>query len=318
MRVAFIDDFHHAYEETQGVRRLREFAEVVIFKNSVKCLDELRDFEAIVATRERTHLTADLFQSLPNLRIIAQTGNHAYHVDLVTAEKHGVIIGKAAGGFCGAAGELTFGLMMAVMRQISQVDHAIKSGGWPTPMTRVLHGKTLGIVGFGKIGQYVARIANAFGMNVIAWGSRLTDEGAEKAGARRAELDDLMRQSDVISIHATLTDQSRDLIDAKRLSLCKPSAYLINTARGPIVNEAALVAALSEGKLAGAGLDVFDIEPLPADHPLRFLNNVVTTSHLGWPTDEMYEQFANAAADVLLAYHEKRELPQFSLETELH
>ncbi|MCI2811394.1 NAD(P)-dependent oxidoreductase, partial [Eoetvoesiella caeni] len=263
-------------------------------------------------------LDAGFFKSLPKLRIVAQTGNHAYHVDLNAAEEHDVVIGKATGGFCGAAGELTFGLMMAVMRQISQVDHAIKNGSWPTPMTRVLRGKTLGIVGFGNIGQYVARIANAFGMNVVAWGSRLTSEGAEQAGARRLELTDLLRTADIISIHATLTPQSRGLIDSKRLALCKPSAYLINTARGPIVDEAALVAALSEGRLAGAGLDVFDTEPLPVDHPLRSLKNVVTTSHLGWPTDEMYEQFANAAADVLIAYRDHTEIPQFSLKADWH
>ncbi len=318
MRVAFIDDIHNAYEDTQGVRRIREFADVVIFKEPVKSPSELQDFDAIVATRERTHLTAEFFNSLPKLRIVAQTGNHAYHVDLNAAQEHGVLIGKATGGFCGAAGELTFGLMMAVMRQISQVDQAIKNGKWPTPMTRVLRGKTLGIVGFGNIGQYVARIANAFGMNVVAWGSRLTPEGAEQAGARRLKLDDLCRQSDVISIHATLTPQSRGLIDARRLALCKPGAYLINTARGPIVNEQALIEALSNGKLAGAGLDVFDVEPLPFDHPLRALNNVVTTSHLGWPTDEMYEQFANAAADVLIAYRDNTEIPQFSLKADLH
>ena len=317
MRVAIIDDIHKAYESTEGVRRLREFAEVVIF-NETKTPEELRDFDALVATRERTHFTADLLAKLPNLRVIAQTGNHAYHVDLEAAEKQGVVVGKASGGFCGAAGELTFGLMMAVMRQIPQVNQAMKNGEWPTPMTYVLRGKTLGIVGFGNIGRYVAGIAQAFGMNVIAWGSRLTDEGAAEIGAKRYELDDLMREADVISIHATLSPQSRDLIDARRLALCKPSAYLINTARGPIVNEAALVAALSEGRLAGAGLDVFDVEPLPVDHPLRSLSNAVTTSHLGWPTDEMYEQFASAAADVLLAHHEQREVPQFTRTAELH
>lgn len=318
MRVAFINDIHQAYEETEGVRRLREFADVTIFTSPETDPAQLQGFEAIVATRERTHFTADLFARLPDLRVIAQTGNHAYHVDLQAAEHHGVIVGKASGGFCAAAGELTFGLMMAVMRQIPQSDQAMKNGGWPTPMTRVLGGKTLGIVGFGNIGQYVARIAQAFGMNVLAWGSRLTDETANNAGVRRCELDELVAQADVISIHATLSPQSRGLIDARRLALCKPTAYLINTARGPIVDEAALVAALAEGRLAGAGLDVFDVEPLPASNPLRKLSNVVLTPHLGWPADEMYEQFANAAADVIAAYRENQEVPRFSLEAELH
>lgn len=316
MRVAFIDDFHDAYKSTQGVRRLREFSQVEIFTEP-RSPEELRGFDALVATRERTPFTAELFAKLPNLRVIAQTGNHVYHVDLDAAERNGVIIAKASGGFCGAAGELTFGLMMAVMRQIPQVNQAMKKGEWPTPMTHVLNGKTLGIVGFGNIGRYVARIAQAFGMKVIAWGSRLTEEGAREAHVHRRELDDLMRESDVISVHATLSAQTRDLIDTRRLALCKPSAYLINTARAPIVNEAALIAALSEGRLAGAGLDVFDVEPLPVDHPLRSLNNVITTPHLGWPTDEMYEQFASAAADVLRAYQENKEVPQFTRVTEV-
>ncbi len=200
---------------------------------------------------------------------------------------------------------------MAAMRRIPNVDLAIKSGGWPTPMTRVLRGKTLGIVGLGNIGRYVARIAKAFDMNVLAWGTRLTDEAAAAAGAERRELDELLGASDIVSIHATLSPQSRGLIDERRIALLKPSAYLINPARGPIVDEAALHKSLRDGRIAGAGLDVFDQEPLPTDHPLRTLDNVVLTSHLGWPTDEMYGQFADAAADVLLAFRDGRDVPRF-------
>lgn len=311
MKIAFIDDFHNAYAETKGVARLRREGEVHIFTRPVARLQELRGFDAIVATRERTKFNDVTFEQLPDVRIIAQTGNHAYHVDLESAERRGIVIGKATGGFCTAAGELAFGLMMAAMRQIPQVDSSIKSGAWPTPMTRVLRGKTLGIVGLGNIGRYVARVAQAFAMNVVAWGGRLTDEGAKEVGAKRFELDDLMRISDIVSIHATLSPKTRGMIDGSRLALMKPTAYLINTARGPIVDEKALVEALSNQRIAGAGLDVFDIEPLPEAHPLRGMKNVVLTSHLGWPTDEMYEQFADAAADVLIAYKEGRDVPRF-------
>ena len=311
MRVAFLDDIHDAYEQTDGVRRLRERADVKIFKQAVDGPESLRGFDALVATRERTKFTAELFEELPDVRIIAQTGNHAYHIDLEAAERHKIIIGKATGGFCTAAGELAFGLMMAVMRQIPSVDHAVKNGGWPTPMTRVLRGKTLGVVGLGNIGRYVTRIANAFDMKVLAWGPRLTPEVAMAAGAQFQDLDALLSQSDIISIHATLSPETRGLIDRRRIALLKPTAYLVNTARGPIVDEAALIEALRGVRIAGAALDVFDNEPLPAGHPLTALENVVLTSHLGWPTDEMYEKFSEAAADILLAYREGQEVPQF-------
>jgi phosphoglycerate dehydrogenase-like enzyme len=232
-------------------------------------------------------------------------------IDLAAAEEHQIVVAKAAGGFCRSAAELAFGLMIAVMRQIPSVDQEVKRGRWPTPMTRVLHDKTLGIVGLGRIGRYISKIGNAFEMKVLAWGRRLTTEEAALAGAERHDLDDLLSSSDIVSIHATLSDETRDLIDARRLRLMKPTSYLINTARGPIVNEAALCAALSSGQIAGAGLDVFDVEPLPPHHPLTKMSNVVLTSHLGWPTDAMYTQFSNAAADVLLAYLDGKEVPRF-------
>lgn len=311
MRVAFLDDFHCAYKETAGVRRLRERAEVQIFTGPFGSPSVLRGFDALVATRERTRFTREFLDELPDLRIIAQTGNHAYHIDLIAAEERGIIVGKATGGFCTAAGELAIGLMIAVMRQIPSVDSAVKSGEWPTPMTRVLRGKTLGIIGLGNIGRYVARIASAFDMKVLAWGSRLTSDAAASSGVERRELDDLLSASDVVSIHATLSPESRGLIDARRLALMKPTAYLINTARGPIVDESALCATLAGGRIAGAALDVFDEEPLAAIHPLKQLSNVILTSHLGWPTDEMYGQFAEAAADVLLAYSDGQDVPRF-------
>jgi phosphoglycerate dehydrogenase-like enzyme len=311
MRIAILDDIHDAYDTTSGVRRLRDHAEVQIFTNPFGDPSVLHDFDALIANRERTRFTRELLKQLPNLRIIAQTGNHAYHIDLQTAEALKIVVAKAAGGFCRSAGELAIGLMIAVMRQISIVDREVKNGRWPVPMTHVLHGKTLGIVGLGHVGRHVARIATAFDMKVLAWGRRLSPEAATQAGAEFRELDDLLRSSDVVSIHATLSEETRGLIDARRLAHMKKTSFLINTARGPIVDEPALCAALLSGHIAGAGLDVFDKEPLPAGHPLTKISNVVLTSHLGWPTDEMYSQFADAAADILLAYAEGKEVPHF-------
>jgi phosphoglycerate dehydrogenase-like enzyme len=187
------------------------------------------------------------------------------------------------------------------MRQIPSVDREVKHGGWPTPTTRVLRGKTLGIIGLGYVGRHVTKIANAFEMNVLAWGPRLTPQAAASIGAECCEIDRLMSQSDIVSVHATLSPESRGLIDARRLGLMKPTAYPINTARGPIVEAAALCNVLATNRIAGAGLDVFDTEPLPLGHPLTRFQNVVRTSHPGWPTDEMYSKFADAAADALLA-----------------
>jgi phosphoglycerate dehydrogenase-like enzyme len=299
MRVAILDDIHDAYEGTAGVRRLRECAEVTIFKRTEP--GAMAGFDAIVANRERTRFDRALLEKLPDLRIIAQTGNHAYHIDLAAAAERRVIVARATGGFSVGAAELAIALAMALMRQIATSDRALKQGDWRTPMTRVLHGKTLGIIGLGRVGRHVAGLGRAFGMTVISW----------SRGSTAQDLDDLLRTADVVTIHATLSDETHGLIDARRLSLMKPTAYLVNTARGPIVDEAALVYALKENRIAGAGLDVFDEEPLPADHPLTELDNVVLTPHLGWPTDEAYERFASAAADVLLAYLDGRGVPRF-------
>ena len=178
MRVAILDDVHHAYQATDGVRRLRDFADVEIFTKPFGEPSALRGFDTLIATRERTRFTRDLLQNLPDLRIIAQTGNHAYHIDLAAAEKLQIIIAKAAGGFSRSAGELAIGLMIAVMRQIPFADREVKIGRWPTPLTYVLRGKTLGIVGLGHVGHHVAKIAAAFEMKVLAWGRRLTPDAA--------------------------------------------------------------------------------------------------------------------------------------------
>ncbi len=286
--------------------------EVRIFTGPFGEPSVLRGFDALVANRERTRFTREFFERLPDLKIIAQTGTHVNHIDLPAAGEHGIVVAKAAAGHSYGAVELTIGLMIAVVRQIPAHDHAVRSGEWSTPLTPELHGKTLGIVGLGRIGQHVAEVGRIFGMRVLAWGPRLTDRIAEEAGVEFQSLDDLLSTADVVSIHAALTPESRGLIDSRRVGLMKPSAYLINTARGPIVEEAALVEALAQGRIAGAGLDVFDKEPLPASHPLTRLSNVVLTPHMGWTTDFRYELFAQGAADILMAYMDGADVPQFT------
>jgi phosphoglycerate dehydrogenase-like enzyme len=311
MRVAILDDIHDAWASTEGVRRLRAHTEVEIFTGPFGDASRLEGFEALIANRERTRFTRELLSQLPDLKILVQTGNHAHHVDFEAAGELGVLVARASGGYSIGAAELTMGLALAVTRRIAELDASLKQGHWPAPLTPVLHGKTLGIIGLGRVGGHVARLGAAFGMRILAWSPRLDDARAREAGAECVDLENLLAASDIVSIHASLTPSSRGLLDARRLALMKPGAYLVNTARGPIVEESALIEALESGRIAGAGLDVFDQEPPGTDHPLRRLPNVVLTPHIGWPTDQGYAQFAWAAADVLLDYLAGQAVPRF-------
>lgn len=311
MRVAILDDIHHAYHDAPGIQRLRRHAEVHIFTAPFGDPSALRGFDALIANRERTRFTRALLEQLPDVRVIAQTGTHAHHIDFDAARDCGIVVARASAGSSIGAAELAVGLSIAVMRQIPAGDAALRRGEWTVPSTPVLHGKTLGLVGFGGVGRHVAAIARGFGMRILAWSPRLTPTVAAEGGAEHTGLDDLLRESDVVSVHASLTPQSRGLLDARRIALMKPTAYLINTSRGPLVDEDALVSALQARRIAGAGLDVFDREPLPPGHPLTQLPNVVLTPHIGWPTDDGYHRFAEAACDVLLAFLQGREVPSF-------
>ena len=262
------------------------------------------DYQALIALRERTKFDAPFFEAMPQLELIAQTGHHVYHVDMPAATKAGVLVGLGLGaagqGFSTA--ELTIGLMLAIMRRIPQTDRAIRSGEWPLVLGRALRGKKLGILGLGRVGREVARIAQAFGMEVVAWGPTLTPERAQASGARYMDLDELLSAADVVSVHLTLSDTSRGLIDEARLRRIGPGIWLINTSRGQIVDEAALARVLADGALGGAALDVFGEEPLPAESPFCKLDNVVLTAHLGWPADDTYRLMAEGTVEVIEAY----------------
>ena len=306
MRVTVLDDYQHAFETTPAIKRLRQHAEVQILTeklpNQEAIAGALAGSRAVIPIRERTRFDASLLKALPDLEIISQTGNHVYHVDMEAATQAGIIVAMAPGG--NSTTELTFGLMLAVMRRIPQSDDAMRRGEWPLVLGHVLKGKTLGILGLGKIGTEVAAIARAFGMNVIAWGPTLTTERARKSQATYMALEDVLKNADVISIHLKLSEQSKNLLSEERLRLMKKSAYLINTARGAIIDEQALVRALEEGAIAGAALDVFVEEPIRGNHPLLKLANVVLTPHLGWPTDSGFEGFAENAVGNILDYLE--------------
>ena len=310
MRVAILDDVHDVWSGTEAVRRLRERADVEVFTEAFGTPETLRGFDALIANRERTRFSRQLLERL-GVRLIVQTGNHAAHIDLAAARERGIVVAKASSGYSIGTAELAIGLALALMRRIPEQDAAVRRGEWSTPTTPVLHGKTLGVLGLGRVGGHVARIASAFGMKVLAWSPRLTDTRARESGTERRELDELLAESDVVTIHASLTPASRGLLDARRIGLMKPTAHLVNTARGAIVDEKALLDALTDRRIAGAALDVFEVEPLRAHHPFTALDNVVLTPHLGWPTDDGYRRFAAAACEVVFAYMDGRAVPTF-------
>jgi phosphoglycerate dehydrogenase-like enzyme len=306
MKVTVLDDYQHAFAPTEAIARLRQKADVQIFTEKLahedELVDKLKGSQAIIPVRERTKFPAALLGKLADLQFISQTGNHAYHIDMEAATERGIVVSLAPGG--NSTTELTFGLMLDVMRRISQSDQAMRRGEWPLVLGYVLKGKTIGILGLGKIGTEVATVARAFGMKVIAWGPTLTQERAAKSDATFMPLEDVLRSADVVSVHLKLSEQSKNLLNEARLRLMKKSAYLVNTARGAIVDETALVKILKEKTIAGAALDVFVEEPLAKSHPLTQLDNVVITPHLGWPTDSGFKGFAENAVTNILDYME--------------
>jgi phosphoglycerate dehydrogenase-like enzyme len=307
MRVAVLDDYHRVFEADPAIERLRRRLPVDVYTEKV-AFERLRTYPVLIALRERTRFDAAFFQALPGLELIAQTGNHAYHVDMAAATRAGVLIGMSSsdtqtmGRIARSTIELTFGLMIAVLRRIPQTDRALHGGEWPSFAGRTLAGKKLGILGLGRIGREVARLAQAFGMRVLAWGPTLSAERAARSEAAFMELDALLEEADIVTVHLRLSDESRGLLDERRLRLIGRHGVLINTARGAIVDEPALARVLAQGALGAAGLDVFAEEPLPADSPLRRLDNVVLTPHLGWPTDLTYRTMAQAAVSIVESY----------------
>jgi phosphoglycerate dehydrogenase-like enzyme len=261
----------------------------------------LADFDIVMAMRERTPLTRSLLERLPKLRLLITAGMRNASIDMKAAAERGVLV-------CGTSGlpyptaELAWGLILGLMRGIPAEDRATREGRWQVSLGLGLNGKTLGVLGLGTLGSRVARVGRAFEMTVLAWSQNLTAARAEEVGATLVAKDELLARSDIVSIHLVLSERTRGLLGARELGLMKRSAYLVNTSRGPIVDEAALVRALRDGTIAGAGLDVFEPEPLPADHPFRSLPNIVITPHLGYVTEETYRVFYGHALEDVQAF----------------
>ena len=294
MRVAILDDYQAValgFADWSGL-------ETTVFTSHLDDVDELEPFEVVVAMRERMPFTAERFARLPRLRLLVTTGMANASIDLAAAAAHGVTV-CGTGGLPSPTAELTWGLILALARRIPAEDASVRAGGWQQGVGMELAGRTLGVIGHGRLGSRVAAIGRAFEMDVLAWSQNLR----EAPGAVvTSSLGELLAGSDVVSIHLKLSDRTRGLIGAAELARMKPGALLINTSRGPIVDEAALLTALRSGAIGGAGLDVFDVEPLPPDHPLRSAPNTVLTPHIGYVSTGTYEIFYREAVEDIHAF----------------
>lgn len=304
-RIAVLDDYQGIALSIGGWGRLPSDSAIEAFRDHLSDEDalvqRLQPFDVIVAMRERTPFPRSLLSRLPNLRLLVTTGMRNAAFDMQAAKDLGVTV-CGTGGMATPTAELSWGLIIGCVRHIAEEDKATRAGQWQTTIGPTLHGKTLACLGLGNLGSQVAKVGLAFGMDVIAWSQNLTPERASEVGARLVSKDELFSQADVLSVHLVLSDRTRGLVGRTELALMKPTAFLINTSRGPIVDEAALIAALRERRIAGAGLDVFDPEPLPQDHPFLQLDNTLITPHLGYVTQETYERFYGEAVEDILGF----------------
>ena len=277
-------------------------ADITVFNDHITdpdlLVNRLAPFDVVFVMRERTPLPRAIIERLPRLKMIASTGPFNASIDMEAAADHGIHIGTT-GGTIASTVELTWALILSASRNIVGESRAVRSGGWQTSVGRELAGRVLGVLGVGHIGKRVARVGAAFGMDVIAWSQNLTEDAAAEAGASRVSKEELFSRSDVLTIHLKLSTRSRNLVGGAELALMKPNALLVNTSRGPIIDESALVDALRSRSIGGAALDVFDAEPLPAEHPLRTFDNVLATPHIGYVADRPYTIFYRDAVDAI-------------------
>ncbi len=301
LRCAILDDYQNVVLSSADWSKVTGDVDIKVFNEHLggpdKVIAALQDFAIIVATRERTGFPKQVIDALPNLKLLITTGMRNASIDTEAAKARGVMV-CGTGAFGSPTSGIAIGLMLELTRHIGYENARLHAGAaWQTTIGPELEGLTLGVLGLGKLGQRTANIAKAFGMKVIAWSQNLTPEKCAEAGVGYVGKDDLFRQSDFVTIHVVLSQRSRGLVGAKEIGLMKPTAYLINTSRGPIIDEAAMLTALRDRAIAGAGLDVFDVEPLPLDHPLRKMDNVVITPHLGYVSTQNYKHYFSGVVE---------------------
>src|SRR5580700_3066925 len=293
-QIAVLDDYQNVALESADWSVLRDRAEITVFQDHLAdpdaVIERLRPFDVVCVMRERTPLPRSLIERLPNLKLIASTGAGNVSIDGVAAAERGIAV-VHTGYRSDPTIEFTWALILASARNIVTENNSVRSGGWQQTVGTDLRGKTLGILGLGRIGSEVARIGSAFGMNPVAWSQNLTAQAAKAAGALLVSKDQLFERADILTIHLVLSSRTRGLVGAAELERMKPTARLINASRGPIVEEQAFISALKNKQIAGAAIDVFDLEPLPPSHPFRTLDNVLATPHLGYVSHGLYKTF---------------------------
>jgi phosphoglycerate dehydrogenase-like enzyme len=299
MKVAILDDYQNVALTMADWSRVESKAEVTVFTDHVSDPDavvaRLQPFDFLCVMRERTPLPRQILERLPRLKMIASTGPGNASIDQQAVRERNIHLTNT-GYRSTPTIELTWALILAVMRNLVGEASSVRAGGWQTSVGQELSGKVLGVLGLGRIGSEIARIGAAFGMDVIAWSQNLTPERAQVAGATPVSKEELFARSDVVSIHLVLSERTRGLVSGAEIAAMKPTAWLVNTSRGPIVDEEALISALRSQSIAGAALDVFDTEPLPAGHALRTLPNVLATPHIGYVAEDLYRTFYGDAA----------------------
>jgi phosphoglycerate dehydrogenase-like enzyme len=303
--VAILDDYQRVARTLGPWDELGDGVAITVFDDHVAdddaLVERLAPFEVVVAMRERTPFPRERLARLPNLRLLVTTGGANASIDMDAARDLGVVV-AGTGGLASPTAELTWALILAVTRNVCAEDRAIREGGWQHTIGPELAGRTLGVVGLGRLGSRVAAIGQAFEMDVIAWSQNLEAAHAASLGVEAVSKDELFRRADVVTIHLKLSDRTHGLVGARELALMKATAYLVNTSRGPIVDEAALLAALHDGTIAGAGLDVYDVEPLPAGHPLRSAPRTVLTPHIGYVSLGTYEVFYRDVVECIAGF----------------
>jgi phosphoglycerate dehydrogenase-like enzyme len=293
-QIAVLDDYQNAALESADWSVLRDRADITVFEDHLAdpdaVIERLLPFDVVCVMRERTPLPRKVIERLPNLKLIASTGSANASIDVAAAGDRGITV-VHTGYRSDPTVEFTWALILACARHIVTESNSVRSGGWQQTVGVDLRGKTLGVLGLGNVGSEVARIGSAFGMKLIAWSQNMTAETAKATGAILVSKDQLFERADILTIHLVLSSRTRGLVGAAELEKMKPTAWLLNPSRGPIVEEQALITALQNKRLAGAAIDVFDIEPLPPSHPFRTLDNVLATPHIGYVSQDLYKTF---------------------------
>jgi phosphoglycerate dehydrogenase-like enzyme len=310
LKIAILDDYQNVALAIADWSAVAKKAEITVFNDHIDQTDALIErlvpFDVICVMRERTPLRREVIERLPRLRFIASTGPRNISIDMAAANERGILVANT-GYRSTPTIELTWALILASVRHLVEESNSIRAGGWQTAIGHELDGRVLGVLGLGNVGGQVARIGRAFGMTVIAWSQNLTAEAAAAVGVELVTKDELFRRADIVTIHLILSERTRGLVGVAELALMKPTARLVNTSRGPIVDEQALIEALRTQAIAGAAIDVFDTEPLPANHPFRSIENLLATPHIGFVAEDLYRTFYGDAAAAIAAWIEEQD-----------